>query len=186
MRKIKLARKRKKLDVRIVLPGDQQDPDPGHRVTKVLVKLLLLGTTASSSMDKTRSTIRVESRTFTTDQQVSKVTTTTPKTLWFLLQLQVLHTELNLKEIWIGARGNEASLPDQMRVAEGGDTDVIRVGAVVGAVVKVQPPQLLRPEQQVWLLLNMKRESNVRGKRRKNAGVSTELTAPIPSLLTIF
>lgn len=165
-----------------MLPGDQRDLDPDQWVMKLLVKLLRLE--ALSSMDKTRSTIKVESRTSTTDQQVNKVTTTTPKTLWFLLQLQVLLMELKLKETWIGARGNEASLPVQMMVAEGGDTDVIRVGAVVGAVVKVQPPPLLRLEQQVSLLLNMKRGSNVRGKRRKNVDVSLESTGPGPNLLT--
>lgn len=84
--------------------------------------------------------------------------------------------ELKLKETWTGARGNEASLPNQTTPAEGGDTDATRVGAVVEAAAKGQP-QLLPPEQQeqqVWLFPNTKKESNVREKRRKNADVSIE------------
>ena len=97
-------------------------------------------------MVKTLFIIKVESRTTTIDQQVSKATTTILKTPWFLLQLQGLLMERKLKEIWIGARGNEASLLDQMMVAEGGDTDVIRVGALVVAVAELRLQQLLRPE----------------------------------------
>ena len=152
---------------------------------KLLVKPLLEILT-SLSMDKSRSIIKVESRTSTIDQQVSKVITTTLRTLWFLLQLQVPLMEPKLKETWTGARGNEVSLLTRKMAAEGGDTDVIRVEAVVGAVAKVWPLQLLQPEQQGWLCLNMKRGSNVRGKRRKNANVSMEISASVSSLLIVF
>lgn len=152
----------------------------------VLVRPLGFVIPLSLSMDKIRSTTKVESQTFTIDQQASKVTTTILKTPWSLLPLRVLPMELKLKETWIGSRGNGASLLNQMKVAEGGDTDAIRVGAVVEAAAKLQPPQLLRPEQQAWLLLNMKRESNVKEKRRKNADVSMEMTDLLTDLLTMF
>ena len=141
MREIKLGRKtkrRKKSDARNVLPGDKPDQDPDHWATKLLVMLLHLANPALLSMGKTRSIIMVESRTSTIDQQVSKDTTIILKTLWFLLLLQVLPMELKLNETWTeGGRGNEASLQNQMMVAEGGDTDAIRAGAVVEAVAKV-------------------------------------------------